>query len=1333
MKIFRFQLSAMMILLVGSLMAKENVNSAKLPAKGAAKIAAGCVRPTANVDMDINNVRCRFLTGGDWWWQPNTSDPRYEVPINSGSHSIYAGALWIGGTDNNGNIKVAAQTYRQTGDDFWAGAVDKNDVNIEPGRCAYYDRHWKISKEEVLNFISDPAKATLSIKEWPGNGNALFNEDQFLAPFKDVDGDGIYDYTKGDFPYYKLSDTDTGDYTGTCNDFVFGDQTIWWVFNDLGNDHTATLSTAAIGVEVQCQAFAFRTNDEINNMTFNKFKVINRSNSKLNSTYFGMWCDPDLGFAADDYVGCDVGLGLGFCYNGDPNDEGGTGYGDKPPAIGIDFFQGPLADPNDGIDNDRDGTTDEPGEQIIMSKFMYYNNVNNQPNGNPDGPVHHYNYLKGIWGDGLPCTYGEDGRNPANAVCDFMFPGKSDPVNFPLYGEWSEVTAGLAPEDRRFLESAGAFTLQPGAVNYITTGVVWARAASGGPLASVALMKVADAKAQSVFDNCFKVIDGPTAPDVAVRELDKQIILTLENYATKATEFYNEVDPTIPGEIPNDTGGLTPLSESERSYKFEGYLVYQLLNDQVTYDPKDLGNPDKARLIAQFDEKNGVTQIINHTWNDNLATWDDVEMVNGKNEGIKHVLKITTDAFGGGNSDLVNYKTYYFTIVAYAYNQYRPFEYTNVPSPNYTQQKPYLPGRLNVRTYTAIPHKQIVENYGQVFNSVFGSRPAMQRIEGSGNGGMILNMIPESRNEALNAPAFRSYFPKYEIDGGPANVAVYDVFKMKEHNFELKFDGVTLGTSQWKFKETASGAEFVSERPYGIPNEQVFSDYGLTADLRDVPKPYDPTAKDLGYLTSSISYADGNRWLSFVKDNDADSVTNWIRSGETKFAGFDDKKVFEGVVGGTWGPFRLLNRDAFAYAPKWSQTLLDQFGAFDSLASVDIIFTNDKSKWTRCIVIEMSNLKDSTEGKVEKFDLRKGASIDKNGVQGDPNAAASDDPNAPNFISSTGMGWFPGYAVNVETGERLNLAYGENSDWDRDMKWNPTSKLKNDTGLAVVGNGHYIYVYGHNGEKPNDCPRYDYGRKMAKLLKSGNATNKRGVHKDIMWAALPLLVSGKSLNESEIIVKIRVAKTYIQYDTRTEIFKGTALSSGTSYNVLNDSIVFDGTAYPSGATFIAGSNNSFTGDGSVVGGASQNGSNPYYKLSTAGMQTVSNSNEAATSALDLINIVPNPYYAYSSYEKNQLLTVVKITNLPSKCTVSIFTTNGILLRKYKRDVEPDNSTGSTTVENKNGDTSIDWDLKNSKFIPVASGIYLIHVEVPGVGTRILKSFVVLRPVDVDTF
>ena len=79
--------------------------------------------------------------------------------------------------------------------------------------------------------------------------------------------------------------------------------------------------------------------------------MINRSTFTLTETYFGQWIDADLGGSTDDFVGCDAERGLGYCYNGDNNDEGGsgiTGYGSVPPAIGVDFFEGPYAD-NDGI------------------------------------------------------------------------------------------------------------------------------------------------------------------------------------------------------------------------------------------------------------------------------------------------------------------------------------------------------------------------------------------------------------------------------------------------------------------------------------------------------------------------------------------------------------------------------------------------------------------------------------------------------------------------------------------------------------------------------------------------------------------------------------------------------------------------------------------------------------------------------------------------------------------------------------------------------------------------------------------------------------------------
>ena len=49
-------------------------------------------------------------------------------------------------------------------------------------------------------------------------------------------------------------------------------------------------------------------------------------------------------------------------------------------------------------------------------------------------------------------------------------------------------------------------------------------------------------------------------------------------------------------------------------------------------------------------------------------------------------------------------------------------------------------------------------------------------------------------------------------------------------------------------------------------------------------------------------------------------------------------------------------------------------------------------------------------------------------------------------------------------------------------------------------------------------------------------------------------------------------------------------------------------------------------------------------------------------AMETIKVVPNPYYGYSSYEKNQLDNRVKITNLPSRATISIFTIGGTLVR-----------------------------------------------------------------------
>ncbi len=50
----------------------------------------------------------------------------------------------------------------------------------------------------------------------------------------------------------------------------------------------------------------------------------------------------------------------------------------------------------------------------------------------------------------------------------------------------------------------------------------------------------------------------------------------------------------------------------------------------------------------------------------------------------------------------------------------------------------------------------------------------------------------------------------------------------------------------------------------------------------------------------------------------------------------------------------------------------------------------------------------------------------------------------------------------------------------------------------------------------------------------------------------------------------------------------------------------------------------------------------------------------------------------------------------------------------------------------NETTFIEWDIKNQHGIPIASGVYIVHVDAPGIGEKILKWFGALRPQDLNS-
>jgi hypothetical protein len=404
-------------------------------------------------NLNINKVDTRINILGDMHWDPVAQIPIYQVPACEGKTSIYSSGFWMGGYDNSNQLHLSAATYRQMGaQDYVAGPLDTITAATDSITAARYDRVWKVNRSAIDDFIYNFQQGNVTngtypvpevIASWPAHGGGSFSNS--LAPFVDVNLDGIYNPMDGDYPS------------------IDGDQELWFIFNDQ-RLHTES-QCASLGVEVHGKAYAYNctasdpSNDVINYTTFYQYEIINRSGEVYHDSYVGLMVDPDLGNASDDYVGCNVPLNTGFVYNADIDDDGVGGYGLKPPYQNVTILRGPLADTNDGIDNDKDGAVDEPGECDMMSKFLYYINWNNQPNGNPAVCDDYMQYLNGTWLDGLPVTYGEDGRNQNNPPCNYMFPGLTDP-NFSL--PWTMSIAGMPGNDMRFIISCGTFTLMPG-------------------------------------------------------------------------------------------------------------------------------------------------------------------------------------------------------------------------------------------------------------------------------------------------------------------------------------------------------------------------------------------------------------------------------------------------------------------------------------------------------------------------------------------------------------------------------------------------------------------------------------------------------------------------------------------------------------------------------------------------------------------------------------------------------------------------------------------------------------------------------------------------------
>lgn len=1371
--------------------AREVVGQQRTSAKRTLRTAAACLPSTSSSELDVNNVRALLHNGGDMWWDL-VSNPRYEVPKvddpAKAKHALFAGALWVGGTDQSGQLRIAAQTYRQSGNDYFPGPLRiDNTASTDDNVCKDFDRHFKVNRTEINQFLSAfpnvDAAAFPGIFNWPAFASLVSNNidagysNAPLAPFVDVNNDGKYVPTDGDYPN------------------INGDQAIWWVINDKGDIHTETRGEQ-IGIEIQVTAFAFSTSNAVNNMTFYRQKLINRSTFNLQNTFVGQWVDADLGFAFDDYVGCDTIRGLGYCYNGDNDDNQPQGYGINPPAVGVDFFQGPLADNSqerisNGKDENYNGVIDDPAERYLsMSKFIYYDN-DVSVRGNPTQASHFYGYLTGFWKNGSPIVDDRTGngngfpeQGEVNKGTNYMFPDYPGPgcaarVLYDTTQVWDEATAGNNPFDRRFIQSAGPFTLKSGSSNEIIIGVVWARdennSLDSDQFGSVCALLEADDIAQALFDSNFDLLDGPDAPDLAITSYDQALTLTW-SYTNPASnnllEDYSEYDPVL--------RTRTELTDDQKRFNFEGYIVYQLLDGTVS--ASQLSDPTKARIVAQCDIKNGISTIVNRVEQTIAGVSEPVivdrVMVDGADRGLIHSIRIEKDLFPEGSNDrLINYRTYYYTIVAYAYNDIT------------TDGRKFILGNGNFKSYAAIPHKISFQNLGTQVNSVYGLGPQVQQLQGRGSGGYFTRLTPETEARLLQPP-FVDVQPFYAPNAAPVDIKVVNPKLVKPGTYQLELvrnqylDSLPVSKNygagaidsvfaDWILYDVSGGQkqlvyssryrktnalvdgpegqdipiEVFSAQPWNGVEKMIrrrepsgdTTDFGISIAVRGVGPSGDTLADNLGFVGARISYADNTKaWYSGLPDQNNFPDLNWIRTGpawiqketppgqapdptdpETENKGsmtralpssgakwferaarlYDPKNEFGNILNGTWAPHWMTahfntSKDLLGLSYRTAirgrgtqEELIDADQVdprlvlgLDELPNVDIIMTPDKSKWSRCVVVETSPTKaQGSQAHILTAKWRKSLSLEETSTR------RTAQPPAPGS-TDYGMSWFPGYAVNTETGERLNIFFGE-ATWYKllngdDMLFNPVFNFSN---LKGAGGRHFIYV---------SNTRYDECAALAQKLRV-----------PIDAPSIPVTSA---------------------HPFRFQVGSDTVNASEAYYQVAWSSIGFPASQtlsfetpdkIPTEVRIQLRVNRPFSN-------ASGSGVVPVYQFNLDSLAAQTNQSSIAKGSLDsLVNIVPNPYYGRSGtglgrYEKTQLDSRVKITNLPKSCTIKIFTLPGTLIRTFRKESDA---------------PSIDWDLKNDQGVPIAGGIYLIHIDAQEFGTKVLKFFAIMPELDLNAY
>ena len=1223
--------------------------------------------------MNINFISTVIKNTGISDIDPVETNSGLVYPKGSGKTAVFqSGFIWGAIVDDPDVPNVGGSTYReglQGGQINSDGTFpDPNSAGVRifrvrpdasPGTTTADVNVSAEAQDEAKSESDVLAQYQLDWNEWPAT---------LGAPYTDVDENGTYDPTV--------------DIPGVSG----ADQTIWFVANDQEAGLTQNLyGTLPMGIEMQATFWAYAQTGALGNMFFRRYLITNKTDvlegganpKTFQDMYVCMWSDPDVGNSTDDFAGSDTLLSLVYAYNGIANDP--TYSPLPPPAVGFDFFQGPIVE-SPGDSAIFQGEYIQGFKNLPMTAAFYFTRgdatVTDPVLGSPtEGAVRMYRFMQGRVGlTDLP----------------FVDPTTGQETKFALNGDpitksgWID---GLlqAPGDRRIGAASGPFDMEPGDVQEIVVAEICGGAIPGvDRISAVALMKFYDQVAQVAYDSFFDLPTPPPSPSVSTAELDGQIVLdwSKDNNRVLATE-----------------------SSNAKGYTFQGYNVYQL--------PSSSAGIGEAVRLATYDLVDGIGKINDLVFDPSTGSVVSLPVQFGNDTGIKRYLTITQDAIN--SRPLINGVRYYFAVTAYNYNPdplavpnnlENPLQIltlipqSNNPGVTYGEGSENELDLTHNGTADGIVTATVVDptaTTGESYEIFFSSQQQIRDEDG--------NWVPA-------ATVMRDFNPldPDTLTGTTIDIAaVYGVTSASiDLNFHLDVVHHYYGWVDGVILEFPAGTRIVDVPPFtaggGDPEIVIEDNMGST-----------PTVK-LGVTDNSatgngIFHDGGEDWVVIV------DPTTFSLPLSVNWTAFDD-----GYAGG--GP------------PFSGTTVVEQIG-FNSRTAELWNFSNTT---TGTVMLENQSVFGGTDRWPPRDDLPNSAidigvdampildgfqlNVDV-GFEAPINFFSVDlveDPEGTTTLSSSSNidnldiqnYTIFGGVISSKAIDNFGVGTNELSELQQDYEYRFTGVWDS----MMVGS-QLVYFVASGGQMATVFRMVSGGALADHPLNPNPGTAEP------FMLRIPFEVW--NVDDPENPYQVNLTFRHREKDGTENPFYAWEPSSRMYAIIVNspyDStqvIQVDGGPDPINdpATWVTVHYGTNYGLGAVVKITYANpiviGTDTWTFSSTAPAY----SSSLAKEQVNEINVFPNPYYGINTEELNKYNRFVTFTHMPEQAKVRIFNLAGVLVR---------------TLDKEDPGQFVRWDLANEDGFPVASGLYIAYIELPELGTtKILKLAIIQEQQVLDRF